>query len=163
MTPAMAASQIVLGRKTQVIEDSLRTNWPWGTRFTFQRDEREQAYSSLLSADPAARRDESALAKEMITRKRERATLEALEDLVRYLRTVREERKAILTVTEGWLLFGENQAMTKLRKDPLTGRQEPVPAVDPVGVGPNGKLTTKDPRQHRRRRAEQERMRQPIA
>ena len=25
MTPAMAASQIVLGRKTQVIEDSLRT------------------------------------------------------------------------------------------------------------------------------------------
>ena len=48
---------------------------------------------------------DSALAKELIARKRERATLEALEDLVRYLRTVREERKAILTVTEGWLLY----------------------------------------------------------
>ena len=31
MTPEMAASQIVLGRKTQVIADSLRKNWAWGT------------------------------------------------------------------------------------------------------------------------------------
>ena len=38
MTTEMAASQIVFGRKTQVIADSLRTNWPWGTRHTFQRD-----------------------------------------------------------------------------------------------------------------------------
>ena len=84
----------------------------------------------------------------MIARKRERATLEALEDLVRYLRTVREERKAILTVTEGWLLYRENPGLTKLRKDPLTGETEPIPGVDPVGVGPNGKLTTKDPRRN---------------
>jgi hypothetical protein len=34
MTPAMAASQIVLGRKTQVIEESLRRNWAWGDRIT---------------------------------------------------------------------------------------------------------------------------------
>ena len=46
MTPEMAASQIVLGRKTQVIEDSLRKNWPWGTRFTYHRDQREDAYDS---------------------------------------------------------------------------------------------------------------------
>jgi len=145
MTPAMAASQIVLGRKTQVIEDSLRRNWPWGTRFSILRDDREWAYKSCYP--PASNeRDESALAREMIARKRERATLEALEDLVRYLRSVREERKAILTITEGWLLFGENQSMMKLRTDPLTGAQEPIPGVDPVGVGPNGKLTTKDPR-----------------
>ena len=46
MTPEMAASQIVLGRKTQVIEDSLRKNWPWGKRFTYYRDEREEAYDA---------------------------------------------------------------------------------------------------------------------
>ena len=46
MTPEMAASQIVLGRKTQVIADSLRKNWPWGTRFTYHRDEREAAYDA---------------------------------------------------------------------------------------------------------------------
>ncbi len=44
MTPAMAASQVVLARKTIVVEDSLRRNWAWGDRFTLQRDQREQEY-----------------------------------------------------------------------------------------------------------------------
>ena len=147
MTPAMAASQVVLGRKTQVIEDSLRQNWPWGTRFSVMRDAQEDSYNACYPPY-AGEGMESPVAGEMIARKRERATLEALEDLVRYLRTVREERKAILTVTEGWLLYRENPGLTKLRKDPLTGETEPIPGVDPVGVGPNGKLTTKDPRRN---------------
>ena len=147
MTPAMAASQVVLGRKTQVIEDSLRRNWPWGTRFSVMRDAQEDSYIACYPPYPGERM-ESPVAAEMIARKRERATLEALEDLVRYLRTVREERKAILTVTEGWLLYRENPGLTKLRKDPMTGETEPIPGVDPVGVGPNGKLTTKDPRRN---------------
>jgi VWFA-related protein len=148
MTPEMAASQVVLGRKSQVIADSLRTNWPWGTRFTFHRDEREEAYDAcyplLIGSETG---QSSALAKELIARKRERATLEALEDLVRYLRTIREERKAILTVTEGWLLYRENPSLLRLRTDPLTGKPvEGIPLVDPVGVGLNGKLTTKSER-----------------
>ena len=53
----------------------------------------------------------------MIRRKRERATLEALEDLVRYLQAIREERKAILAVSEGWLLYREDRDMMTLRKD----------------------------------------------
>jgi VWFA-related protein len=146
MTPAMAASQVVLGRKTQVIEDSLRKNWAWGGRFTLQNDEREHAYMSCYPPLANEQGGTSALARELITRKRERATLEALEDLVRYLRSIREERKAILIVTEGWLLYRENKALMTLRKDPVTGWQEPIPGVDRIGVGPNGKLTTKDPR-----------------
>jgi len=143
MTPEMAASQVVFGRKTQVIEESLRKNWAWGDRFTIQRDEREHAYEAcyppLTGEGPTSK-----LATEMIRRKRERATLEALEDLVRYLRTLREERKAILTVTEGWLLYGENRELMTLRKD--GDWQEPIPGLDPITVGPNGKLTRKDPR-----------------
>ena len=133
MTPAMAASQIVLGRKTQVIEDSLRTNWPWGRRFSLLKDEREYAYEACYGMN-------SALTKELTARKRERATLEAIEDLVRYLRSIREERKAILTVTEGWLLYGDKPSLMESR-----GPGD-VPAVDPVGVDLHGKLTTKDPR-----------------
>ena len=147
MTPEMAASQIVLGRKTQVIADSLRTNWPWGTRFTYHRDKREEAYDACYPKQMGDNGLSSPLAAELIARKRERATLEALEDLIRYLRTVREERKAILTVTEGWLLYRENQTIMKLRTDPLTGEQaEAIPGVDPVGVGLNGKLTTRQER-----------------
>ena len=141
MTPEMAASQIVLGRKTQVIEDSLRRNWAWGRRFSIVRDERENAYEACFNAGGT-----EGVAREMIHRKRERATLEALEDLVRYMRVVREERKAVLTVTEGWLLYGENRDLVRRRTDPMTGRPEPPPTLDPVTVGLNGKLTTRDPR-----------------
>ncbi|HET7219063.1 MAG TPA: VWA domain-containing protein, partial [Vicinamibacterales bacterium] len=142
MTPDMAANQVVLGRKTQVIEDSLRVNWPWGRRFSLIKDDRENAYEACFNAGSGT----AEVAKEMIARKRERATLEALEDLVRYMRVVREERKAVLTVTEGWLLFGENRDLVRRRNDPMTGRPEPPPTLDPVGVGLNGKLTTRDPR-----------------
>jgi VWFA-related protein len=144
MTPAMAASQIVLGRKTRVIEESLRANWAWGKRFTFERDEREHAYLACYPPMLTERGPESALAVELIKRKRERATLDALEDLVRYLRTIRDERKAILTVTEGWLLFRPDEKLTKLREDPF--HKEAVPTLDPITVGPTGTLTTRDTR-----------------
>jgi hypothetical protein len=44
----------------------------------------------------------------MKARRREKLTLDALDDLVAYLGGLREERKAILTVSEGWMLFREN-------------------------------------------------------
>jgi VWFA-related protein len=146
MTPAMAATQLVFGRKTLVIEESLRRNWAWGDRFSTKRDDRETAY--LLCYPPLSQEvpRESALAREMIHRKRELATLNALEDLVKYLRLIREERKAIVTVTEGWLLYGEKPDMTKLREDPQMKWKEAVPTLEPVTVGPTGTLTTKDSR-----------------
>jgi VWFA-related protein len=147
MTPAMSATNLVLGRKTQVIEESLRRNWPWGTRHTMQFDEREENYIACFPPlGPGG--IVSPLAAEMILRKRERATLEALQDLVSYLHGVREERKAILTVTEGWLRYRESKQMTTLRQDPITGRSEPVPGVDPIGVGPTGQPVKNDPRQN---------------
>jgi VWFA-related protein len=147
MTPEMAASQVVLARKTQVIEDSLRTNWPWGRRFSLMNDDRENAYEvcyPLTDSEAKQGRRRSVLADQMIRRKRERATLEALEDLVRYLHAIREERKAILAVSEGWLLYRENRDMMTLRQD---GKwQEPIPSSDPIVVGPRGQPVTKDPR-----------------
>ena len=47
----------------------------------------------------------------MIERRRERMTFDALEDLVVHLRGIREERKAVLTVTEGWRVFAENRRL----------------------------------------------------
>jgi hypothetical protein len=82
----------------------------------------------------------SALARQLIHRKRQRAMLEALRDLVFYLHTIREERKAIVTVTQGWNLFREDHNLTKLRKN------EPIPGVDRIRVGPDGKLTNEDKR-----------------
>jgi VWFA-related protein len=131
MTPAMAASQIVFARKTQVIQDGLWKNEPWIGKFLEGLDDRERAYDDCYNGIPP----------EMLERKRERATLEALQDLVRYLRSVREERKAIITITQGWLLYRENPSLM-----PKPGIDNPIAGLDPISVGPTGKLGTKDPR-----------------
>ena len=146
MTPDMSASDVVLARRTEVTEEQLRKHWTWGGRFGLTRDEREQGYLECYPPLPNEQTAESALARTLIARKRERATLEALQDLVRYLNGVREERKAILTVSEGWLLFRPDPSLEKLRSDPASGAHDPIPGADPIGVGPGGKLTTKDPR-----------------
>jgi VWFA-related protein len=148
MTPDMSAANLTLARKTEVTEEQLRKHWSWGTRFGLTRDEREQAYNACYPPMLSERGLESDLAKKMIARKRERATLEALQDLVRYLRAVREERKAILTVTEGWVLYRPDNELMQLRKDQISGKEEPIPTTDPITVGPGGKLTKKDPREN---------------
>ena len=148
MTPDMSTSNLTLARKTVVIEQQLRDHWTWGTRHSLtERDERERAYEACYPPvepnDPAF---ESNLGRKMIARKRERATLEALEDLVRWLHGIREERKAIITVTEGWMRFRPDNEMMRLRENKGTGYQEPIPGPDVIGVGRNGKLTTRDDR-----------------
>ena len=139
MTPRMAAADVVLARKTAVIADGLRNIWPWGERQTIMTDERERQYEACYPM-----RAQAGLLAEMIARKRERATLEALQELVYHLRDLREERKAIVAVSEGWLLYGPNPDMTRPRKDEF-GNQEPIPGPEPISVGPNGKLTTENP------------------
>lgn len=133
MTPSMAASDIVFARKTDVIQDGLRSRWPWGERHTLERDEIEKIYEMCfpLLQDVVA---------EMTARKRERRTLEALQEAVNWLRDQREERKAILTVSEGWLLFRPNTTLTELR-EVAPGIQERPPGPDPIGVGPDGRIT----------------------
>ena len=137
MTPEMAPSQITLARKTEVIERGLRNAWPWGTRHTLHEDTRESFYKSCFpptAEEIRAGKTTSELARALIARRREVLSIEALNDLVGYLRDLREERKAILTVTEGWLLYRPDASLMA----PRTERD--VPSVDPIGVGEGGKL-----------------------
>ena len=143
MTTAMAASQLTLGRKTEVLARGLRDNWPWGQRFRIVRmDQHEEKYEDCYSRYVNG----PLLVKKMIARRREVMTLEALEDLVRYLHSVREERKAIITISEGWALFRPDPQMM----EPLyviVGRKkvfEDPPGTEHIGVGPGGKLTNKN-------------------
>jgi VWFA-related protein len=146
MTPDMSAANVVLARNADAIVDGVRRKWDWGIEredgLLFELDERESQY--VLCYPPRGGENPpdgvSALARQMIHRKRQRATLEALRDLVFYLHTIREERKAIVTVTQGWNLFREDHNLTKLREG------DPVPGVDRIRVGPDGKLTNEDKR-----------------
>jgi VWFA-related protein len=144
MTTDMSASQISFGRKTEVIADMLRDKWYWGIRHTLQdMDERENEYLQCFpptESEVRQGRHRSVVAQKMIDRRRERTTLDALRDLVRYLGSLREERKAILAISDGWLLYRPDSTITELRVVGRDGQREPVPGNEPIGVGANGKL-----------------------
>ena len=135
MTPAMSAADIVFARKTQVIAGGLRDRWPWGERFTIQKDDREHTYDSCFPWT-----EQRAIVTEMIARRRERRTLEAMSELVNWLRYEREERKAVLTISEGWALYRPDARITELVTNRDTQQREAPPGPAPVGVDPAGRL-----------------------
>ena len=143
MTTEMTASQITFGRKTEVIAGMLRDKWYWGVRDSvLDMDQRERDYEQCFppTAAEAAAGKRVRTGQEMVARRRERMVLDSLRDLVRYLGSVREERKAILTVTQGWVLFRPDSSMTQLRVMDRAGNTEPIPGNEPIGVDPHGKL-----------------------
>ncbi|MGH9309533.1 MAG: hypothetical protein ACRD1U_09175, partial [Vicinamibacterales bacterium] len=130
MTPDMAASHITLARKTEAIQRMLTDNWTWGHRSSVRfMDDRELEYTDCYGG-----LSQKGLVGEMIQRRRERMVLDALRDLVHYLGTIREERKAILTVSSGWVLYRPDPGLTNLRGG------EQIPGNDPIGVDEFGKL-----------------------
>ena len=134
MTPKMAPTDITFARKTQVLAGGLRDRWPWGERGTLAVDQDEGFYE-MCFPDPAQRD----VVEEMKVRRRERMTLETMRDLVVWLREQREERKAILTISEGWVLFRPNSDLTRPRIL-QNGEREPIPGYEPIGIGPDGRL-----------------------
>ena len=112
MTPEMAATDISFGRKTTIISDIMQEQWTWGRRgrVASGTDPKEELY---LACFPDVG-DSRGVAAEMRDRRREQMTLDALEALVVHLRGLREERKAVLAVTEGWRLFTENRDLGRV-------------------------------------------------
>jgi VWFA-related protein len=129
MTPEMAASDIALGRKTTVISNIMQTQWTWGrrNRTVTDNDPKENLYDGCyggpvaspsssnapLSAQVEQSLNTQSIAAKMKARRREKMTLDALEDLIVHLNGIREERKAVLTVTEGWLLFTPDSELAR--------------------------------------------------
>jgi VWFA-related protein len=142
MTPQMSAPDIAFARRTSTIEGILSRYWHWGERdrltLTDPEDEAYAAcYPNMPTTSPCT--DQNGIAAEMIDRRHEKLVLDALEDLVRYLRAVREERKAILAITNGWLLFRPDQRLS--RKLACQG----VPSGPSIGIDPrSGRLTTRE-------------------
>ncbi len=135
MTPNMSASQVTFGKKTEVIANTVRSAWwSWGRQnkdLDPELDHRQIQYGFCYPNTDVPGK--------MIARSRERNTLEALQDAVNYLASVREERKAIIAVTEGWRLYREDPDLMRQR-----GTKEAPLGVDKIRVGPTGKLTLED-------------------
>jgi VWFA-related protein len=135
MTPEMGASEITLGRKTTVISNIMQAQWMWGRRGRLNdNDPKEELYESCYGSQTGSP------APEMKARRRERLTLDALSDLMTHLGGVREERKALVVVTEGWQLFRPNQGLasgddrSRVRPEDVL-RRTPRPAPSDAGSG----------------------------
>ena len=110
MTPEMSARDIAFGRKAALISNIMQGDWAWARRGRAdRRDPKEDLYDACY---PAVSANSPGPAPEMKARRREKLTLDALDELVTHLSGVREERKAVLTISEGWALFRENQNLT---------------------------------------------------
>jgi VWFA-related protein len=108
MTPDMSAGDITFARKTDAIEGYLSKYWFWGQRDRLYPD--DPVEREYVSCYPEA---DSGAATELIRRRREHTILAALDDLTKYLGGVREERKAVIAITSGWVLFRPNPGLTR--------------------------------------------------
>jgi VWFA-related protein len=126
MTPEMAPESISFSPRTGTLEDALRGFW--GRRDALQQDEEETRMEGCFS------REDWQVFRE---RRRAKLSLDALEGLVYHLDGLRDERKAIITITEGWPVFRDD---IRLAQNPNSAGTGPM-----VVSGRGGRLGTSDP------------------
>jgi VWFA-related protein len=141
MHPDMAARTLTFARRRATVEGILKNNWYWGERGKVvtsdpREQEIEQCYPDLD--------DSAGIAAEMIRRRRETKTLAALEELIVHLEGVREERKFVFLLSEGWLLRGPDQTLARTIRD-RAGQASGPPPPPQIGIDPGGRLRM-DPR-----------------
>jgi len=102
MTPDIAPADITFGVKASVLPAIMQDEAFWERARVGSRDPKEDRYAQCFPANQY--RD---VASEMQERHREQATLDALSGLVDFLAS-RSTRTAVITLTDGWRLFGPN-------------------------------------------------------
>jgi VWFA-related protein len=115
VTPQTPGRTVTFTRQLATVESTLIRAWGLRDR-TDLTDPDERKYAACYPGLPSATQNvapDRGIAQEMILRRREERTFDALEELVTYLRDVREERKAVLTVTNGWRVYAPNEALTR--------------------------------------------------
>ena len=109
MTPELAAGDLAFRRKAEVLSDLMQADWAWARRGRRRAPgSKEVLYDQCFDSTRAADRARGA---EMKARWREETTLAALDDLVEHLGPLREERKAVLMISDGWQLFTASRTL----------------------------------------------------
>jgi VWFA-related protein len=137
MTPDIPARTLTLTRRTEAIERVVRDTQNWAQRDSVGNIDPREREIDLCYPDDLRRPLFRGVAKEMIERRREQKTLRALDELIAHLATLRDERKFVVLLSEGWVLFRQNDQLAA-----IIDREAPVPG-QPPGVGvENGRITT---------------------
>jgi VWFA-related protein len=127
MTPEMSAADLTLTPRTSTIESYLSKYWFWGDREQlYPEDPIEQKYQECYP-EHSEKRCETAtgsttqpddfyqgVAEALVARRHEKRTLASLTDLSRYLQSIRQGRKAVLVVSDGWALYRPDQSLLRV-------------------------------------------------
>ena len=103
MTPDIAPGDIEFGPKTTVMPRIMQDETLWDRARVGARDPKEDRYAQCFPANQYR-----GVASEMQERRREQSTLDALARLTEFLSTARQDRTAVITLTDGWRLFAPN-------------------------------------------------------
>jgi VWFA-related protein len=151
MTPDMGARGITFARRTESLDVELAKHWTWGQRDALVRRDPEEAALETCFPYPAPEKfcyDPTGklvkqpvdayhgVAMQLIERRSEQRALTALDDLVSELGALREERKAVIVVSQGWRLLEPKPALTKLQEC------DEAPSPGRPGVGPDGRIVS---------------------
>jgi len=123
MTPELPATAITFARRTETLEADLRKYWDWGEgdrNSTFMRNAAEGKLF-VCGADGEA----------LVKAYRKDETFKSLDQMVARLGGLRDERKNILFVSEGWAIT---------RGAPMGASPSKYPSIPTVGAGPGGRL-----------------------
>jgi VWFA-related protein len=137
MTPEMSARNLTLARRPETIEGILKNNWFWGERGRVNSpDPRDEATKNCYpDIGPT-----QGLASGINGRRRVGMTLSAIEDLIVHLEGLREERKFVVLLTEGWLLPRADQRMADPIRSAGGDKYGEAPGRTPIGTDPGGRL-----------------------
>jgi VWFA-related protein len=149
MSPEMDASRMVFSRRPDRFADWVGT--AWARRFSWDDLEPEEerwgvCYPPDEVGDPYG--CYPGVFEEMVLRQHEMRTLQAIEDTISRLGTLREGRKAVVLISEGWPMYRPNQHLARALP-PVSTRGCPAgpPPLPGIYVGPGGKLQSGlDPR-----------------
>jgi VWFA-related protein len=135
MTPDLNPQSLNLTRRGSAIARALGQNWTWGERD--QPNTSDPRENELMACYPDGNPKTpqlNGIAKELIERRREQKTLQSLNALVSHMGTLRDERKFVVLLTEGWVQFRRN--------DRLGGVLEGggIPGKPQIGVGTDGRV-----------------------
>ena len=131
MTPDMAVTDLTFSTKMTALERFIERDRFWGERSRLNPVDAVEAQLKRCYPRP----DQEDLVEELIARHREKRTFGSLQVLVEYLGNLREERKAILLFSSGWLRYEPTSKFDSL------GGRPPIAIPGPTGVGRAGGLS----------------------
>lgn len=123
MTPELPVTALTFARRTETFEDELRKYWDWSAGPDQPNVYARSPYEArLLNCDP--------INGSLVRAYRKDLTANSVEQMIARLGGLRDERKNILFVSEGWTLPSARMGVSASKR----------PSIPTVGVGPGGKL-----------------------